>query len=48
LPRSDTGEDDAERGPHPLLKERLAGFRHHYGQPAEVRRDFEPAMGIGG
>jgi 5,5'-dehydrodivanillate O-demethylase len=33
---------------HPLLKERLAGFRHHFGQPPEVRRAFEQAMGIGG
>jgi 5,5'-dehydrodivanillate O-demethylase len=33
---------------HPLLKERLAGFRHHYGQPPAVRRAFEQAMGIGG
>jgi 5,5'-dehydrodivanillate O-demethylase len=32
---------------HPLLKERLASFRHHCGQPARVRRDFEQAMGIG-
>ena len=31
---------------HPLLRERLAGFRHHYGQPPEVRRAFEQAMGI--
>ena len=29
-------------------KERLAGFRHHYGQPPEVRRAFEQAMGISG
>jgi 5,5'-dehydrodivanillate O-demethylase len=31
---------------HPLLRERLAGFRHHYGQPPEIRRAFEEAMGI--
>jgi 5,5'-dehydrodivanillate O-demethylase len=31
---------------HPLLKERLAGFRHHFGQPPDVRRAFEQAMGI--
>jgi 5,5'-dehydrodivanillate O-demethylase oxygenase subunit len=31
---------------HPLLRERLAGFRHHFGQPAEVRRAFEEAMGL--
>jgi 5,5'-dehydrodivanillate O-demethylase len=31
---------------HPLLRERLAGFRHHFGQPPEVRRAFEEAMGI--
>jgi len=36
----------ADYDKHPLLKERLAGFRHHYGQPAEVRRDFERAMGL--
>jgi len=30
----------------PLLKQRLKEFRHHYGQPAEVRRAFEEAMGI--
>jgi 5,5'-dehydrodivanillate O-demethylase len=36
----------ADYAKHPLLKERLAGFRHHYGQPAEVRRDFERAMGL--
>jgi len=33
---------------HPLLRDRLAGFRHHYGQPPRVRRDFEQAMGIAG
>ena len=33
---------------HPLLRERLAGFRHHYGQPADVRRAFAKAMGIAG
>lgn len=33
---------------HPLLRERLAGFRHHFGQPDDVRRDFEQAMGIAG
>ena len=33
---------------HPLLRERLAGFRHHFGQPAAVRRAFEQAMGIAG
>jgi 5,5'-dehydrodivanillate O-demethylase len=32
---------------HPLLKARLAEFRHHYGQPPEVRRAFEEAMGLG-
>ncbi|MFL5047931.1 MAG: Rieske 2Fe-2S domain-containing protein [Xanthobacteraceae bacterium] len=31
---------------HPLLKARLAEFRHHYGQPPEVRRAFQEAMGI--
>jgi 5,5'-dehydrodivanillate O-demethylase len=36
----------AEYDKHPLLRERLAGFRHHYGQPPEVRRAFEQAMGI--
>src|SRR5262249_56053627 len=33
---------------HPLLKVRLKGFRHCYGQPPEVRRAFEEAMGIAG
>ena len=37
----------AEFQNHPLLKQRLKEFRHHYGQPAEVRRAFEQAMGIG-
>ena len=32
---------------YPLLKTRLKGFRHCYGQPPEVRRAFEQAMGIG-
>ena len=36
----------ADYDKHPLLKERLAGFRHHYGQPVEVRRAFEKAMGL--
>jgi hypothetical protein len=31
---------------YPLLRERLARFRHHYGQPAEVRSAFEEAMGL--
>jgi 5,5'-dehydrodivanillate O-demethylase len=31
---------------HPLLKQRLREFRHHFGQPPEVRRAFEEAMGI--
>ena len=30
---------------HPLLKQRLQGFVHHIGQPPEVRRAFEEAMG---
>ena len=38
----------ADYDKHPLLKERLAGFRHHYGQPPEVRRAFAQAMGIDG
>jgi 5,5'-dehydrodivanillate O-demethylase len=33
---------------HPILKQRLREFRHHYGQPPEVRRAFEEAMGIAG
>jgi 5,5'-dehydrodivanillate O-demethylase len=32
---------------YPLLKTRLKAFRHCYGQPPEVRRAFEQAMGIG-
>jgi 5,5'-dehydrodivanillate O-demethylase len=31
----------------PVLKARLSGFRWQYGQPAEVRRAFEQALGIG-
>ena len=31
---------------YPLLKARLKAFRHCYGQPPEVRRAFEQAMGI--
>jgi hypothetical protein len=31
---------------YPLLKARLRAFRHCYGQPPEVRRAFEEAMGI--
>jgi 5,5'-dehydrodivanillate O-demethylase len=31
---------------YPLLKARLKAFRHSYGQPSEVRRAFEQAMGI--
>jgi 5,5'-dehydrodivanillate O-demethylase len=37
----------AEHENYPLLKVRLKGFRHCAGQPAEVRRAFEQAMGIG-
>ncbi len=43
-----TGVPLADYDKHPLLRERLAGFRHHYGQPLEVRRAFEQAMGIAG
>jgi len=31
---------------YPLLNARLKAFRHCYGQPPEVRRAFEQAMGI--
>ena len=31
---------------YPILKQRLREFRHHYGQPPEVRRAFVEAMGI--
>jgi 5,5'-dehydrodivanillate O-demethylase len=37
----------AEYPNYPLLNARLKGFRHCFGQPAEVRRAFEQAMGIG-
>ncbi|MBI3434666.1 MAG: aromatic ring-hydroxylating dioxygenase subunit alpha [Proteobacteria bacterium] len=37
----------ADHDKHPLLKARLQGFRHHYGQPEHIRRAFERAMGIG-
>ena len=33
---------------NPLLRQRLREFRHHYGQPPEVRREFVEAMGIAG
>jgi 5,5'-dehydrodivanillate O-demethylase len=36
----------AEFDNHPILKARLAEFRHHYGQPPQVRRAFREAMGI--
>ena len=32
---------------HPLLNARIKAFRHCYGQPPDVRRAFEQAMGIG-
>jgi 5,5'-dehydrodivanillate O-demethylase len=39
----------AEFRNYPLLRERLAnGFPFHFGQPLEVRRAFERAMGIAG
>jgi 5,5'-dehydrodivanillate O-demethylase len=37
----------SEHENYPLLKARLKAFRHCYGQPPEVRRAFEKAMGIG-
>jgi 5,5'-dehydrodivanillate O-demethylase len=43
-----TGIPLADFEKHPVLKQRLRVFRHHYGQPAEVRRAFEQAMGIAG
>jgi 5,5'-dehydrodivanillate O-demethylase len=36
----------AEFDQHPLLKQRLKEFRHHVGQPPEVRRAFAEAMGV--
>ena len=36
----------AEHENYPLLKARLKGFRHCFGQPPAVRRAFEEAMGI--
>ena len=30
----------------PVLRQQIKGFRHLYGQPPEVRRAFEEAMGI--
>ena len=39
----------AEFKDYPLLRERLAnGFQFHFGQPPEVRRAFEQAMGVAG
>jgi 5,5'-dehydrodivanillate O-demethylase len=37
----------AEFQDDPLLRQRLKEFRHHFGQPPEVRRAFMEAMGIG-
>jgi 5,5'-dehydrodivanillate O-demethylase len=38
-----------EFGNYPFLRERLAnGFQFQFGQPPEVRRAFERAMGIAG
>jgi hypothetical protein len=31
---------------NPILRQRLQEFRHHFGQPVEVRREFVEAMGI--
>jgi 5,5'-dehydrodivanillate O-demethylase oxygenase subunit len=36
----------ADYDKYPLLKARLKAFRHCYGQPPDVRRAFEQAMGI--
>ena len=36
----------AEFDKDPILRQRLKEFRHHYGQPAAVRRAFVEAMGI--
>ena len=36
----------AEFDKDPLLRNRLKEFRHHYGQPPEVRAAFAKAMGI--
>jgi 5,5'-dehydrodivanillate O-demethylase len=36
----------AEFEKYPVLHQRLKEFRHHYGQPPEVRRAFAEAMGI--
>jgi 5,5'-dehydrodivanillate O-demethylase len=32
----------------PILRQRLKEFRHHFGQPPDVRREFVAAMGIPG
>ena len=36
----------AEYAKYPLLQARLKSFRHCFGQPVEVRRAFEQAMGL--
>ena len=36
----------AEHDNYPLLKTRLKGFRHCFGQPPDVRKAFAEAMGI--
>jgi 5,5'-dehydrodivanillate O-demethylase len=50
LPIPETGSIEGitleEFDKYPLLKARLRAFRHCYGQPPEVRRAFEEAMGI--
>jgi hypothetical protein len=38
----------AEYDKDPILRQRLREFRHHVGQPPEVRRAFVEAMGIAG
>jgi 5,5'-dehydrodivanillate O-demethylase len=38
----------ADYNTDPILRQRLKEFRHHFGQPAQVRREFVEAMGIGG
>jgi 5,5'-dehydrodivanillate O-demethylase oxygenase subunit len=37
----------AEFEKYPVLHQRLKEFRHHYGQPPEIRRAFLEAMGVG-
>ena len=46
--RGDQDHALADFDKDPILRQRLKEFRHHYGQPTDVRRAFVEAMGISG